>query len=155
MYPVGLQLVYFNVQQRCRTLNDAMFIICRLTVIFLAFDLFFIIFCVGIAFIIFFALCCCIPLVAFAYAMTIRQSASEDDIRSLPKYRFCQANPLGTFDNDKMKVAGARIESVNSNYTNERPLHPEDSVSTNISSSVSIFFFFGKHLVLRFSASLI
>ncbi|KAG2685360.1 hypothetical protein I3760_10G121800 [Carya illinoinensis] len=98
-----------------------------LTVVFLAFDVFFIIFCIGTAFIIFFALCCCIPLVAFAYAMTIRQGASEDDIRSLPKYRFCQANPLGTFDNDKMKVAGARMESVNSNYTNERPLHPEDS----------------------------
>lgn len=97
-----------------------------LTVVFLAFDLFFIIFCIGMAFVIFVALCCCIPLVAFAYAMTIRKGASEDDIGSLPKYRFRQANPMGIFDNDGMKVVGA-MESGNSNSVNELSLQPEDS----------------------------
>ncbi|KAG2689881.1 hypothetical protein I3760_09G161400 [Carya illinoinensis] len=97
-----------------------------LTVVFLAFDVFFIIFCIGMAFVIFFALCCCIPIVAFAYAMTIREGASEDDIRSLPKYRFRQANPLG-FDKEKMKVARARVQSASSNHVNELCLHPEDS----------------------------
>ena len=118
---------------------------CRLTVVFLAFDLFFIIFCIGMAFVIFFALCCCIPLVAFAYAMTIRKGASEDDIDSLPKYRFRQANPMGIFDNDGMKVVGA-MESGNSNSVNELSLHPEDSVSANSSS-----FFFLCSLVLIFN----
>ncbi|GLT73035.1 hypothetical protein SLA2020_449220 [Shorea laevis] len=98
-----------------------------LTVVFLAFDVFFIIFCVGMAFIIFFALCCCIPIVAFAYAKTIREGASEEDIRSLPKYRFRQANPLGIFDDDRMKFEWARVESANRNHVNELSLHPEDS----------------------------
>jgi len=111
---------------------------CRLTVVFLAFDLFFIIFCIGMAFVIFVALCCCIPLVAFAYAMTIRKGASEDDIGSLPKYRFRQANPMGIFDNDGMKIVGAMV-SGNSNSVNELSLQPEDSVSPN---SSSFFFFF-------------
>ncbi|KAE8125102.1 hypothetical protein FH972_019937 [Carpinus fangiana] len=98
-----------------------------LTVVFLAFDVFFIFFCVGMAFIIFFALCCCIPVVAFAYAMTIREGASEDDISSLPKYRFRQANPRRTFDDDRLKVEWARVESANRNHVNELCLHPEDS----------------------------
>lgn len=62
-----------------------------LAVVFLALDVFFMIFCIGMAFIIFLALFCCIPIVAIAYAMTIREGASEDEIRRLPKYRFHQS----------------------------------------------------------------
>ncbi|KMT14894.1 hypothetical protein BVRB_3g064080 [Beta vulgaris subsp. vulgaris] len=63
-----------------------------LAVIFLALDVFFMIFCVGMACIICLALFCCIPVVAIAYAMTIREGASEDEIRQLPKYRFHQSH---------------------------------------------------------------
>lgn len=72
--------------------------------------------------------------------MTIRKGASEDDIGSLPKYRFRQANRMGIFDNDGMKVVGA-MESGNSNSVNELSLHPEDSVSTNSSSLFFPLFF--------------
>lgn len=137
---------WFSFNECNRTLSDVwtLWVIRRLTVVFLAFDVFFIIFCVGMAFIIFFALCCCIPIVAFAYAKTIREGASEEDIRSLPKYRFRQANPLGIFDDDRMKFEWARVESANRNHVNELSLHPEDSVSTNALSSV---FFFSLHQI--------
>ncbi|KAJ7942522.1 E3 ubiquitin-protein ligase [Quillaja saponaria] len=97
-----------------------------LTVVFLAFDVFFIIFCIGMACIIFFALCCCVPIVAFAYAMSIREGASEEDIRSLPKYRFRHSR-LFLFDDDKKQVVRTRMDLGNSNYNTELSLHPEDS----------------------------
>lgn len=82
------------------------------------------------AFVIFFALCCCIPIVAFAYSMVIRDGASEDDIRNLPKYRFCQDSSLMTLDNDKkLDILTAQLESSN-NHIKELALNPEDSVSS-------------------------
>lgn len=103
---------------------------CRLTVVFLAFDVFFIIFCVGMACIIFFALFCIIPIIALAYALRIREGASEEDIRSLPKYRFSQSNVLVMVD-DKKQLVKARTDSCNGTHISELSLHPDDSVSTN------------------------
>ncbi|KAG6596184.1 E3 ubiquitin protein ligase RIE1, partial [Cucurbita argyrosperma subsp. sororia] len=97
-----------------------------LTVVFLAFDLFFILFCVGMAFVVCFSLCCCIPIVAFAYAMTTREGASDEDIRTLPKYTFRQAPVFGTF-NKEQKPVGARLELDNDHHIKELVLHPEDS----------------------------
>ena len=68
--------------------------ICRLAVVFLALDVFFMLFCIGIAFVICLALFCSIPILAIAYAMTIREGASEDEIGLLPKYRFHQSCAL-------------------------------------------------------------
>lgn len=62
-----------------------------LTVVFLALDVFFMIFCIGVACVVFLALFCCIPVVAIAYAMTLREGASEDEIKQLPRYRFHQS----------------------------------------------------------------
>lgn len=103
---------------------------CRLTVVFLAFDLFFILFCIGMACVIFFSLCCCIPIVAFVYAMTTREGASEEDIRTLPKYTFRQAAVLGTFNCGKEREPiGAMVELDDNHRVKELALHPEDSVS--------------------------
>lgn len=102
---------------------------CRLTVVFLAFDLFFILFCIGMACVVFFSLCCCIPIIAFAYAMTAREGASEEVIRALPKYTFRQA-ALGAFIHGKEREPiGATTELDNDHLIKELALHPEDSVS--------------------------
>ncbi|KAL5546891.1 hypothetical protein UlMin_006578 [Ulmus minor] len=98
-----------------------------LTVVFLAFDVFFILFCIGMALVIFTALCCCIPIVAFAYSMTIRDGASEDDIRNLPKYRFRQTDVLRTFDNDKKQEILKSQLLGNNDHINDLVLHPDDS----------------------------
>lgn len=120
---------------------------CRLTVVFLAFDLFFILFCIGMASVVFFSLCCCIPMVAFAYAMTTREGASEEDIRNLPKYTFRQAAVLGMFNRGKEREPiRAMMELDNDHRVKELALHPEDSVSylsfmSNYYHLYAIFFF--------------
>ncbi|KAL2464542.1 zinc finger protein [Forsythia ovata] len=100
-----------------------------LSVVFLAFDVFFMIFCVAMACIVFFALFCCFPILStVAYAITIGEGASENDIRALPKYRYRLPNTLGTFQNDKkQEKVSITLQSGNSNPTAELALHPEDS----------------------------
>ncbi|RXH70351.1 hypothetical protein DVH24_007607 [Malus domestica] len=61
----------------------------RLAVVFLAFDVFFAIFCVVLACLIGVALCCCLPcIIAILYAVAGQEGASEADLSILPKYRF-------------------------------------------------------------------
>lgn len=106
---------------------------CRLTVVFLAFDVFFVIFCIGMAFVVFLALFCCIPILAIAYAVASTEGASEDIIRSLPKYRYRPASVLSTFNNLGMEeVLGARSGLGNNGSSGELFLHSEDSVSVHI-----------------------
>ncbi|XP_058003169.1 E3 ubiquitin-protein ligase At4g11680 isoform X10 [Hevea brasiliensis] len=133
--------VYFPYQKRMRTDHDNgdggsvsneglpyLQTHSRLTVVFLAFDVFFIIFCIGMACIIFFAVFCCIPIIAIAYAVAIRRGASEDDISSLPKYRYCRDNQLRPLDNDKKReFLEERLGSSNTSSANELALLPEDS----------------------------
>ena len=106
--------------------------------VFLAFDVFFMMFCIGVACIFFFALFCCIPLAAIAYAMKIREGASEDDIRLLPRYRFCDASLVRKVDNDEKQALEAAVELGSCNSINDLVLHPEDSVSVS-SLSFSVF----------------
>ncbi|GMH28301.1 hypothetical protein Nepgr_030144 [Nepenthes gracilis] len=98
-----------------------------LAVVFLALDVFFMIFCIGMACVICIALFCCIPIIAIAYAMTIREGASEDDIRVLPKFRFCQSYPSRVPVWDSNQVGKQSLKSGNGNCLNELALNPEDS----------------------------
>ncbi|CAJ1917432.1 unnamed protein product [Sphenostylis stenocarpa] len=98
-----------------------------LTVVFLAFDIFFIIFCIGMACIVFFALFCIIPIIALAYAMRIREGASEEDIRSLPMYRFSKSNSLVMVDENKKLLVNARVDSCSGSHMSEVSLNPDDS----------------------------
>ncbi|XP_022853892.1 E3 ubiquitin-protein ligase At4g11680-like [Olea europaea var. sylvestris] len=101
---------------------------CRLLVVFLAFDVFFMIFCVIMACIIFFALFFCFPILAtVAYAMTIGEGASESDIMALPKYIYCQPNSLTELDKGIMDKVELIPKSDNSNSPTELALHLEDS----------------------------
>ncbi|THU63198.1 hypothetical protein C4D60_Mb01t13190 [Musa balbisiana] len=61
-----------------------------LCIVFLAFDVFFIIFCVALACVIGIAVCCCLPcIIAILYAVADQQEgASDEDIHQLPKYKF-------------------------------------------------------------------
>ena len=106
--------------------------------VFLAFDVFFMMFCIGMACIFFFALFCCIPLAAIAYAMKIREGASEDDIRLLPRYRFCDASLVRKVDDDKKQALEAAVELGSSSSISDLALHPEDSVSIS-GLSFSVF----------------
>ncbi|KQK00744.1 hypothetical protein BRADI_3g51535v3 [Brachypodium distachyon] len=60
-----------------------------LCIVFLAFDVFFVVFCVALACIIGIAVCCCLPcIIAILYAVSDQEGASEDDIRQIPRYKF-------------------------------------------------------------------
>nr|ALO18837.1 ubiquitin [Lilium davidii var. unicolor] len=61
-----------------------------LCIVFLAFDVFFVVFCVALACVIGIAVCCCLPcIIAILYAVADQQEgASDEDIRQLPKYKF-------------------------------------------------------------------
>uniref|UniRef100_A0A1D1Z4L2 RING-type E3 ubiquitin transferase n=1 Tax=Anthurium amnicola TaxID=1678845 RepID=A0A1D1Z4L2_9ARAE len=60
-----------------------------LCIIFLAFDVFFVVFCVALACVIGIAVCCCLPcIIAILYAVADQEGASDEDINQLPKYKF-------------------------------------------------------------------
>lgn len=98
-------------------------------VVFLAFDVFFMVFCIVMACVVFFALFCCFPVLAtIAYAMRIAEGASEHDLRTLPKFKYRWANSLTTSGNSMMQEpVELTMESGRSNSTSELPLHSEDS----------------------------
>ncbi|XP_073156145.1 E3 ubiquitin protein ligase RIE1-like [Henckelia pumila] len=96
-----------------------------LSVVFLAFDVFFLVFCIVVACIVFLVLFCCFPILAtVAYAMTIGDGASENDIRSLPKYLY--RHQSHTFENERKQVQLTPLSS-HSNSMTELVLPPEDS----------------------------
>ncbi|KAJ8650182.1 hypothetical protein MRB53_003205 [Persea americana] len=61
-----------------------------LCIVFLAFDVFFVVFCIALACVVGIAVCCCLPcIIAILYAVADQQEgASDEDIRQLLKYRF-------------------------------------------------------------------
>ncbi|KAG4972953.1 hypothetical protein GLYMA_11G026000v4 [Glycine max] len=60
-----------------------------LCIIFLGFDVFFVVFCVALACIIGIAVCCCLPcIIALLYAVTDQEGASKEDIEQLSKFKF-------------------------------------------------------------------
>lgn len=132
-----------------------MFNACRLTFVFLAFDVFFAIFCVVLACLIGIALCCCLPcIIALLYALAgqvwakrvqtdlplkemklinsllylcVQEGASEADLSILPKYRFQIMN-----NGEKQSEGSGKmipVEAGNEYSGNERELLAEDAVS--------------------------
>ncbi|KAK0574568.1 hypothetical protein LWI29_025573 [Acer saccharum] len=97
-----------------------------LAVVFLAFDVFFAIFCVVLACLIGIALCCCLPcIIAILYAVAGQEGASEADLSILPKYKF----QISSNDGKSTAVGGKMVPlETNSGYLAiERILFPEDA----------------------------
>ncbi|GJP43402.1 hypothetical protein CLOM_g2866 [Closterium sp. NIES-68] len=56
---------------------------------FLAFDVFFVIFCIALACLVGIAVCCCLPcIIAILYAMGEQEGATNEQIQSLPQFKF-------------------------------------------------------------------
>ncbi|KAF9616915.1 hypothetical protein IFM89_032877 [Coptis chinensis] len=67
-----------------------------LCIVFLAFDVFFVVFCVALACVIGIAVCCCLPcIIAILYAVAEQEGATTEDINQLPKYKF---RKIGDFE---------------------------------------------------------
>ncbi|KAL8137503.1 hypothetical protein V2J09_003504 [Rumex salicifolius] len=97
-----------------------------LTVIFLAFDVFFAIFCIILACLIGVALCCCLPcIIAILYSVAGQEGASDADLSVLPKYTF-----RSSLNEEKTSIgAGVMVpvESSSAFLATERVLLPEDA----------------------------
>uniref|UniRef100_A0A2P2KMC4 RING-type E3 ubiquitin transferase n=1 Tax=Rhizophora mucronata TaxID=61149 RepID=A0A2P2KMC4_RHIMU len=60
-----------------------------LCIIFLGFDVFFVVFCVALACVIGIAVCCCLPcIIAILYAVADQEGATTEDIEQLSKFSF-------------------------------------------------------------------
>ncbi|KAM3243563.1 hypothetical protein ACQJBY_055484 [Aegilops geniculata] len=97
-----------------------------LTVVFLAFDVFFAVFCVVVACFIGVALCCCLPcVVAILYALVGQEGASDADIGVLPRYKYSDPSENGEKGTDE----GVMIPILNNSgtSTSERILLREDA----------------------------
>ncbi|CAI0432014.1 unnamed protein product [Linum tenue] len=97
-----------------------------LAVVFLAFDVFFAIFCVVLACLIGIALCCCLPcIIAILYAVAGQEGASDADLGLLPKYRFQMLNNAEKLNSEAGKMVPVETSSLY--VAQERMLLPEDA----------------------------
>ncbi|XP_074566328.1 E3 ubiquitin-protein ligase At4g11680-like [Curcuma longa] len=85
-----------------------------LCIVFLAFDVFFVVFCVALACVIGIAVCCCLPcIIAILYAVADQEGASEEDICQLPKYKFRQIEDSEKLDEISGPFSGIMTECGN------------------------------------------
>ncbi|EOA20799.1 hypothetical protein CARUB_v10001135mg [Capsella rubella] len=91
-----------------------------LCIIFLGFDVFFVVFCVALACVIGLAVCCCLPcIIAILYAVADQEGASKNDIDQIPKFRFRKSS-------NNEKLSGIMTE-CGTDSPIERSLSPEDT----------------------------
>ncbi|XP_044476207.1 E3 ubiquitin-protein ligase At1g12760 isoform X2 [Mangifera indica] len=99
-----------------------------LCIIFLGFDVFFVLFCVALACIIGIAVCCCLPcIIAILYAVADQEGATKEDIERLSKYKFGRV-----VDNEKLtsEALGSHegvMTECGTNTPSEHVLSQEDA----------------------------
>lgn len=100
---------------------------CRLAVTFLAFEVLFVMFCIGMASIILLIMFCYFPVVAtIEYISAIGKGASEDELRTLSKFHYTR----NTFSSAEKQDCELAMEPDNEFSTPKLVLHPDDSVRT-------------------------
>ncbi|KAG7646094.1 E3 ubiquitin-protein ligase [Arabidopsis thaliana] len=73
-----------------------------LSIVFLGFDVFFVVFCVALACVIGIAVCCCLPcIIAVLYAVADQEGASKEDIEQLTKFKFRKLGDANKHTNDE------------------------------------------------------
>lgn len=99
-----------------------------LCVVFLAFDVFFVVFCVALACVIGIAVCCCLPcIIAILYAVADQEGASEEDIGLLPKYKFKSIGGSEKISGEKSGPFGGVMTLSTGESSSERVLSAEDA----------------------------
>uniref|UniRef100_A0A1J3JIW0 RING-type E3 ubiquitin transferase n=1 Tax=Noccaea caerulescens TaxID=107243 RepID=A0A1J3JIW0_NOCCA len=73
-----------------------------LSIVFLGFDVFFVVFCVALACVIGIAVCCCLPcIIAVLYAVADQEGASKEDIEQLTKFKFRKVGDVNKHAGDE------------------------------------------------------
>nr|XP_043607492.1 E3 ubiquitin-protein ligase At1g12760-like isoform X2 [Erigeron canadensis] len=99
-----------------------------LCVIFLAFDVFFVVFCVALACVIGIAVCCCLPcIIAVLYAVADQEGASKEDIELLPKFTFRREDGAGKSNDEIQGLCGGLMTECGTDSPIEHVLSSEDA----------------------------
>ncbi|XP_024169721.1 E3 ubiquitin-protein ligase At1g12760 isoform X2 [Rosa chinensis] len=98
-----------------------------LCIIFLGFDVFFVVFCVALACIIGIAVCCCLPcIIALLYAVADQDGASKEDIEQLSKFKFRRVSSEKVAG-DAQGPHGGVMTECGTDSPIEHVLSPEDA----------------------------
>ncbi|CAM8957025.1 unnamed protein product [Rhodiola kirilowii] len=100
-----------------------------LCIVFLAFDVFFVVFCVALACVIGIAVCCCLPcIIAILYAVADQQEgASKEEIEQLTKYKFRRIGVVEKLGGDNQGYSGGIMAECNTDTPTEHILSEEDA----------------------------
>ncbi|KAL0550297.1 hypothetical protein IC582_014805 [Cucumis melo] len=99
-----------------------------LCIIFLGFDVFFVVFCVALACIIGIAVCCCLPcIIALLYAVADQEGATKEDVEQLSKFKFRKVENAEKFSSDVQEPLGGIMSECCTDSPIERPLLQEDA----------------------------
>ncbi|KAK9036575.1 hypothetical protein V6N11_078570 [Hibiscus sabdariffa] len=99
-----------------------------LCIVFLGFDVFFVVFCVALACVIGFAVCCCLPcIIAILYAVADQEGASKEDIDQLPRYKFRKIGNIEKYACDVQGPVGGVITECGIDSPMERVLSEDDA----------------------------
>ncbi|KAF8379443.1 hypothetical protein HHK36_028879 [Tetracentron sinense] len=99
-----------------------------LCITFLAFDVFFVVFCVALACVIGIAVCCCLPcIIAILYAVADQEGASKEDIDQLPKYKFRRMGDSEKLNGEVQGPSGGIMTECNADIPIEHALSPDDA----------------------------
>ncbi|OAY65350.1 E3 ubiquitin-protein ligase [Ananas comosus] len=99
-----------------------------LCIVFLAFDVFFVVFCVALACVIGIAVCCCLPcIIAILYAVADQEGASDEDIRQLPRYKFRTIGDQEKLGGEQPRTYGGIMTECGSDPPIEHALSAEDA----------------------------
>ncbi|ONM20995.1 E3 ubiquitin-protein ligase [Zea mays] len=101
-----------------------------LTIVFLAFDVFFVVFCIALACVIGIAVCCCLPcIIGILYAVTDQEEgASEDDVNNLSKFKFRTMSDADKLAAGIAAPVGGVMTECGTNPPVEHILSAEDAV---------------------------
>ncbi|CAI5535744.1 unnamed protein product [Closterium sp. Naga37s-1] len=103
------------------------------TTAFLAFDVFFVVFCVAVACVVGMAVCCCLPcIIALIYAVADQEGASREQIEALPKFKFYRQRSAASH-NSSQTSSICPFHSCSSSF--RLSSSPPLSSSTSFSSS--------------------
>ncbi|KAH9732131.1 RING-type domain-containing protein [Citrus sinensis] len=99
-----------------------------LCVTFLAFDVVFVMICVGVACLIGIAVCCCLPcILGILYALTEREGATEEEIDRLPKFKFSRIDGLEKVNGEIQEPFGGIMIECDTDMPMEHVISEDDA----------------------------
>lgn len=99
-----------------------------LCIIFLAFDVAFVVICVAVACLIGIAVCFCLPcIIALLYAVADPEGATKEDVDRLPKYKFRRIGDFEKVNGEIQESFGGIMTECDTDTPTERVLPLEDA----------------------------